>query len=464
MFDPLVTPKRLHSVVVAALIAGTILVGPAHAQDAKGVKVTKSVSQTTTEVAQQSAELKHEPADVKERSAEVKERSAEAKERSAADLKTTDAAKPAARAVLDDPALIKTEQAELGEKAIYKDGKLLREADVAAQQLAQAQALDHFDLSKFYFGQFDFKMCELELEAAIMYMPAMKVAHRDYCVVSLLTGHPLRSLAELMMVIGVGEPVPLTDAEKVELKARGAKLHYRKALEYGKKDKWDNAIAELQWALDFTPTNTAIKRSLAFALARKGEFDMAEETYKESLAAEPDDPYAHADFAYLLSDKGDQSKAFSQLAQAVKLAPQAAALHVDLAWMAETKGDFKLASDELEKAIKISPAHAGLWAHLGRVDERKGDVDGAIAAYNRALNVDPGQFEAKRRLEVIKAEEAKSKSATPEGEGANPTAEPGGEQAPRGNGQSTDKSKEPLKGGSPSANVRTSQKLNHRSI
>jgi tetratricopeptide (TPR) repeat protein len=362
----------------------------------------------------------------------------------------------------DDPSIIKTESAapELGEKAEYKNGKLLPRVDAAAEQLAQAQALDHFDLARFYFSQFDLKMTELELEAAIMYMPVMKVAHRDYCVVSLLTGHPLRSLAELMMVFGMGEPVPLTGPEKVELKARGAKMHYRKALDYGRKEKWDNAIAELQWALDFTPTNSSIKRSLAFALASKGEFDMAEETYKDSLAEDPADPYAHADFAYLLSDKGDQNQAFSQLAQAVKLAPGAAALHVDLAWMAETKGDFKLASAELEQAIKISPTHAGLWAHLGRVDERKGDVDGAIAAYNRALNVDPGQFEAKRRLEVIKAEEEKTKTAAPDrGDGAVT-----GTEAQPVNEQGADKTKDPVKGGALSPNMRTSSKLNHKNL
>ncbi len=340
-------------------------------------------------------------------------------------------------AVQEDPALIKTQETvqDSGDIAIRKDGKLVRQVDAAAEQLAQSQALDHFDLARFYLSQFDFKMSELELEAAIMYMPLMKAAHRDYCVVSLMRGHPMRALAELMMVIGMGEPIPLTEGEKVELKARGAKLHYRKALEYGKKDKWDNAIAELKWALDFTPTNAAIKRSLAFALASKGEFDLAEDTYKDSLAADPDDPYAHADFAYLLSDKGEPNQAFSQLAQAVKLAPQAAALHVDLAWMAETKGDFKLASDELQKAIKLSPTHAGLWAHLGRVDERKGDVDGAIAAYNRALNVDPGQFEAKRRLEVIKAEEAKTKSAAPdagESQGGKAENEQGAEKVKSG--------------------------------
>lgn len=362
----------------------------------------------------------------------------------------------------DDPSIIKTEAStqEMGVKAEYKNGKLLPRVDAAAEQLAQTQALDHFDLARFYFSQFDLKMTELELEAAIMYMPVMKVAHRDYCVVSLLTGHPLRSLAELMMVFGMGEPVPLTGPEKVELKARGAKMHYRKALEYGKKEKWDNAIAELQWALDFTPTNSAIKRSLAFALASKGEFDMAEETYKDSLAEDPADPYAHADFAYLLSDKGDQNQAFSQLAQAVKLAPGAAALHVDLAWMAETKGDFKLASAELEQAIKISPTHAGLWAHLGRVDERKGDVDGAIAAYNRALNVDPGQFEAKRRLEVIKAEEAKTKTAAPDTGDAAVT----GTEAKPGSEPGDGKTKDPVKGGGLSSDMRTSSKLNHKSL
>ncbi len=367
--------------------------------------------------------------------------------------------------VKDDPSMIKTERqsTEAGAEAEYKNGRLVRKVDPAVEQLAQTQALDHFDLARFYFSQFDLKMSELELEAAIMYMPLMKAAHRDYCVVSLLTGHPLRSLAELMMVFGLGEPVPLNDAEKVELKAKGAKLHYRKALEYGRKEKWDNAIAELQWALDFTPTNAAIKRSLAFALASKGEFDMAEDTYKDSLAEDPGDPYAHADFAYLLSDKGEGNMAFSQLAQAVKLAPQAAALHVDLAWMAETKGDFKLASSELEQAIKISPEHAGLWAHLGRVDERKGDVGAAIAAYNRALNVDPGQFEAKRRLEVIKAEEVKSKSAVPGGEAGAPA---GTEQENEANPEShkgADKAKDTLKGGAIAPNLRTSSKTD-RSI
>ncbi|MBX9951995.1 MAG: tetratricopeptide repeat protein [Candidatus Obscuribacterales bacterium] len=454
MFDLLVSPRRFHFALFAAvLLSGTVLVGPTTAEENKARSAERAVLRTASDAKQAAAQT-----------TAGKELGQAAGAKDTTSLAPTHESKSAPQAAAGQHSSIKTESSEMGDRAVLKDGKLVREVDPAAQQLAQTQALDHFDLSRFYFSQFDLKMCELELEAAIMYMPTMKAAHRDYCIVSLLTGHPLRSVAELMMVAGLGEPVPLTEAEKVELKARGAKLHYRKALEYGKKEKWDNSIAELQWALDFTPTNASIKRSLAFALASKGEFDMAEETYKDSLAADPDDPYAHADFAYLLSDKGEENKAFSQLAQAVQLAPQAAALHVDLAWMAETKGDFKLASDELEKAIKISPTHAGLWAHLGRVDERKGDVDGAIAAYNRALNVDPGQFEAKRRLEVIKAEDANLKSPAPEGDATNPAAPSAEPQSRPESGPASEKTKEPVKSVAPISNLRTSQKLDGKSL
>lgn len=276
-----------------------------------------------------------------------------------------------------------------------------REHAEQAQQLANARALDHYDMSRFYFSQWDLEMAEVELEAAIMHMPSMKVAHRDYCVVSMLRGHPMRSMAEFMMVVGLGEPIPFTESERIELKKKAARLHYRKALSYGKKDRWDNAISEMKWALEFQPESATIQRSLAFAYASKGDFDLAEKQYSESIADDGSDPGTHADFAYLLADKGQGPRAFSQMAEAVKLAPGAAAFHVDLAWMAETKGDFKTAQSELQEAIRLSPKHAGLWTHLGRVLEREGDKAEARYAYQHALWIDSEQAEARRRIEQL---------------------------------------------------------------
>ena len=87
MFDRLVSPKRFHFALFAAfLLALTVLVGPSPAED-------RTVS------------------------------------------------KPMSKAAVDDPAIIKTESSEIGDKAVLKDGKLVREVDPATLQLAQTQAL-----------------------------------------------------------------------------------------------------------------------------------------------------------------------------------------------------------------------------------------------------------------------------------------------------------------------------------
>lgn len=292
--------------------------------------------------------------------------------------------------------------------------------DTRAQELElmTQQALEHFDLAHYYQSRWDYDMAELEYEAAIMYSPDLKVAHRDYCLLSMVRFHPLRALAELMMVVGLGEPVPLDDDEKAQLKQKAAKMHYRKAIAAGRKDKWDKAIAELKWAKEYAPDNAAIQRSLAFSYASKGDFASAEKEYMTGFAEDPSDAYSHADFAFMLSEHGQDDRAYNQLSQAVKLDPKSAALHVDLGWLAETKGDFQTADNELRQAIKLCPKQAGLWMHLGRVLERAGKPGEAKSAYTEALAIDSTEDEAKRRLEILQngtgAGKAGSESSKPQ--------------------------------------------------
>jgi Tfp pilus assembly protein PilF len=272
----------------------------------------------------------------------------------------------------------------------------------SAATIANNNALDHYELAQYYIGKFDFKMAELELEVALMHVPTMKTAHRDYCLVSILRGHPLRATAEFMMVVGLGEPIPLNDAERQELTARGAKLHYQRGLEFGGKRQWDSAIAEFKWAQQYAPQNAAIVRSLAFSYASHGDFELAETTYARGFAMDPSDPYGHADFAYILSEHGQSARAVDQLSSAIKLDPKVAALHVDMGWMAESTGDLARAETEFHEAVQLSPKHAGLWSHLGRVEERLGKAVAAKNAYAEALAIDPSQDEARKYLDELK--------------------------------------------------------------
>ncbi len=260
-------------------------------------------------------------------------------------------------------------------------------------------ALKHYYLAQHYIRRFDFVLAEVELQQAIVYTPGLKVAHRDLSLVSLVELKPLKALAEFLMAVGLYDALPSTPFEKAELDARAAKLHYAKALSYGKVNRWSSAISELNRAQRYTPDNLAIERSLAFAYASNGQFDLAEKQYELSFANnDPEDAYYHADFAYLLAKQGKQDSALAQINKAVALKPNVPALHVDLAWFFENKGDLARASKEIKEAVKLSPNHAALWAHLARLLEKTGQSQEAKASYAKALSLDPKLAEAKDKF------------------------------------------------------------------
>jgi Flp pilus assembly protein TadD len=265
-------------------------------------------------------------------------------------------------------------------------------------EMRQSEAVKHFDLAGFYLRQWKFPMAEIELEEAIANYPDLKAAHRDLCVVSFCQGNILRAVAEMMMTVGLGDPVPLTTAERAELDRKAMTAHYNRGIEQGTNRNWDDAISEFKWALTYAPDDARVHRSLAFAYANAGNFALAEQQYSQSFGLDPNDPYGHADFANVLSDKGEQQRAMSQMSEAIKRAPDAAALHVDMGWMAEASGDMAKASSEFREAVQLSPKHAGLWTHLGRILEEQGKADEALDAYQHALALDPGSEVARTRL------------------------------------------------------------------
>lgn len=269
------------------------------------------------------------------------------------------------------------------------------------QQMAlfqQHEAVQHFNASQHYMKKWDTELAELELRAAIMYMPSLKIAHRDYCLVALLRGKPLRALAEFMMVVGLGEPLPLTEQQQKELRTEASQAHYKKGLEEATSGKWDDAITELMWARTYLPNDLAIHRSLAFAYASKGDFKMAERYYQSTFSIDPTDAFARADFAYLLSQKGEKAQAVAEMAKAVKADPDSTALHVDLGWLAEAKGDLAKAEEEFRAALKRSPQYAALWIHLGQLLEKRNKIDDARIAYKTAVEKEPSNEEAKTAL------------------------------------------------------------------
>ncbi len=287
--------------------------------------------------------------------------------------------------------------------AAYAEREAKRRALAMELSALHNEALDHYELSRVYLSRWNAEMAEVELQASIMCEPNIKVVHRDYCLVALMQGNPLKAIAEAMMVVGLGEPIPLDDQQKIKLKEKACKVHYVKGIAIAQEKKWQEAITEFQWALSYQPNNARVTRSMAFAYGSLGDFTRAEKEYAASFAMDPTDAFSHADLAFLLKQSGDTKRALEQLEAAVALQPKVAALRVDLAWLAESQGNLELASSEFEEAIKLAPKHAALYTHLGKLFARQGLPDKAIDAYKAALALDPAQHDAAEGLNSLQS-------------------------------------------------------------
>lgn len=286
----------------------------------------------------------------------------------------------------------------------YVDPEELSHAGAHGDEVAEwrkSEAISHYWVANSYFKRWNFDLAGVELQESIMYWPGLQASHKDLCLVYICTGHPMRALAQAMMCLGLGDPIPLTPAEQAQLNDNATKLHYRLGLKQGRDRKWTEAVTEFQWALNYTPTDPKIYRSLAFAYGNMGNFDKAEQFYQTTFNMSPGEAFSHADFAFMLADAGRSGQAREQLSEAVRLEPSAAALHVDLGWMSEAGGDLATAEKEFRSAIHLSPNHGGLWAHMGRILESEGKKAEAIEAFQRALRIDPGQDETKERLDKL---------------------------------------------------------------
>lgn len=279
------------------------------------------------------------------------------------------------------------------EKEPAKPGSVLESVENLTggenSEVARERAIQHWNLARLYMGQFDWDLAQTELDLALLASPDLQIAHRDQCLVSIMKMNLGRSVAEFMMTVGLGEPIPLSDEEANNLIENGMVQHYKKGLVYCRQQKWKEAAVELEWAANLAPEDFAIQRSLAFAYSNMGDFSRAEAHYKKTFELSPHDGAARADLAYFLAANGKISEAEKALEEAIKSQPKATAYHVDLGWMAEKRGDLDTATRELKVAVTLSPSHANLWQHLGRVLDQKGDKAEAKEAFRQALTLDP---------------------------------------------------------------------------
>lgn len=145
------------------------------------------------------------------------------------------------------------------------------------------------------------------------------------------------------------------------------------------------------------------------------QLDLPDDSLRALRAAQrlaPANATLQNNLGYLLLDHGgDLKEAAGLIEAAVKQEPANGSFIDSLGWLRFKQGDLKDAESNLRRAAELRPYSADVRQHLGEVLLKLQKTDEAITQWERALAFAfPGRDALERRLEDVRAQQAKAKA------------------------------------------------------
>jgi len=161
----------------------------------------------------------------------------------------------------------------------------------------------------------------------------------------------------------------------------------------GKLERYEEALEELDLAVDLAPLHPAAHHNRGVVAERMGDVGRAIEAYREALRYSPGyEPSARA-----LDRLGVPREETATTSEAVREARRLA----DEAALAARRGDYPAALDLLERAEGLAPDYALIFQYRSNVAYLMGDRDAAIAALERAIELEPDSALFRENLRTL---------------------------------------------------------------
>src|SRR5439155_7482357 len=142
---------------------------------------------------------------------------------------------------------------------------------------------------------------------------------------------------------------------EVEALNRGPLVQLRLGVELEKAGRLNDAVAAHERALAIDPNVVQAHVNLITLYGRLGDYDKAQQHFREAVRREPNNPEAHYDYGVLLFERSDHEKAEVEFRKAIEVDPtHAEALH-NLGYILENKGRLAEALSQYEAAIAAKP-------------------------------------------------------------------------------------------------------------
>ena len=166
------------------------------------------------------------------------------------------------------------------------------------------------------------------------------------------------------------------------------------------------AVPPERTALPFAGTlfrDSFQRNSFTYGVAffQHGFLDQAVQSFKQVIAAKPDDPDAHYNLGTLYLRRNSLKEAQLYLEEAVKLRPNYPEAWNNLGMLAAQKGNSEEAIRDFEQSLQLRPSYAIALLNLGNVYRRQGDMDKSKELLQRALENEPANPEVSYSLGML---------------------------------------------------------------
>src|SRR6266568_7324343 len=163
---------------------------------------------------------------------------------------------------------------------------------------------------------------------------------------------------------------------------------------YIQASSWRNGESLWRHALAVTSGNFVAHNGLGHFLLSHGRVDEAIEQLQLALNIDPNFPPAQKNLSAALTEKGRTDEAIAHLQTLLKKYPKDAQVHYNLGNALLKKGDSPSAIAAYEKALSIQARYPAAHYNLGIALDQNGRIDEAIAHYQQAVQENPRYAEA----------------------------------------------------------------------
>jgi Flp pilus assembly protein TadD/peroxiredoxin len=139
------------------------------------------------------------------------------------------------------------------------------------------------------------------------------------------------------------------------------------------------------------------------AFFQHGFLDQAEQSFKQVIAAKPDDPEAYYNLGTLYLQRNSPQEAQQYLEQTVKLSPNYPEAWNNLGMIAAQAGNNDEAIRNFQQSLQLRPSYATALLNVGNVYRRQGNFEKAETLLKRAFDSEPKNPEVNYSLGMLYA-------------------------------------------------------------